>query len=176
MSLSFTYDERMVKNMLSMAGATMMTRPDINHKPLFEEEPGSFNSEPGLKECGLNRYHVNWFPPYAVTSLKYAYTFYSESPSTPTASNFLMQSKMRWFGYLPLPQLHGNVLVMKHNQQGVVAMETKDWPLVKVILEWLIDNRVHYADVKPPLFQTPKLLVRPVRWVEAQDVTDSASN
>ncbi|KAJ3761508.1 hypothetical protein EV360DRAFT_80164 [Lentinula raphanica] len=133
------------------------------------------SDEPGVKECGLNRYHVNRFPPYAVTSLKYAYTFYFESPTTPTASNFLMQSKMRRFGYLPLPQLHGNVLVVKHNRQGVVAMETKDWPLIKVILEWLIDNRVHYADVKPPLFQTPKLLVRPVRWAESLEVNDTAS-
>ncbi|KAJ3772900.1 hypothetical protein FB446DRAFT_788305 [Lentinula raphanica] len=119
------------------------------------------SNQPGLKNCNLNRIHVDRFPPSADTALKRPLTFYFEPENTPTSRSVLMRRKVRPYPGLPVPPLRGNVLVIKHDREGVVDMEKKDWPLVKVILEWLMVHRGDYADVRPPIFATPYLL-RPI--------------
>ncbi|KAJ3831667.1 hypothetical protein F5878DRAFT_667319 [Lentinula raphanica] len=126
------------------------------------------SNEPAVKTCSRNRYHIDRFPPDATTALTNPFTFYFEDIHTPTPTNQLMRRKSRSYDNNIIPAFHGNLLVIKHDRKGVVDMETSDWPLVKVILDWLVINRGEYDDVIPPMFFPPKLLEPPLTGERSQ--------
>ncbi|KAJ3770928.1 hypothetical protein FB446DRAFT_705026 [Lentinula raphanica] len=51
-----------------------------------------------------------------------------------------------------------SVLVIKHSCNTFAEMEKSDWGLVKVILEWLVDNCHLYGNITPPPMTTPLIL------------------
>ncbi|KAJ3765127.1 hypothetical protein FB446DRAFT_776547 [Lentinula raphanica] len=112
-------------------------------------------NNPAVKICSRNRYHINWFPPDALTTLTNPFMFYFKENHTPTAMNCLMRRKTRPYNNNVIPSFHGNLLIIKHDREGAVDMETRDWPLVKVILDWLVINRGEYDLL---IFSTLRLL------------------
>ncbi|KAJ3831935.1 hypothetical protein F5878DRAFT_647206 [Lentinula raphanica] len=98
----------------------------------------------------------------ASTALKYTFSFFFERANTPTGANSLLTATASAYNNHSLPSLHGNIVVVKHNRHGTVDMKSIDWTLVKVILEWLVNNRQRYMDVAPEIFKTPRTLCRPV--------------
>ncbi|KAJ3831777.1 hypothetical protein F5878DRAFT_672999 [Lentinula raphanica] len=107
------------------------------------------SNTPVFKECSENRYHVDRFPSDASTALKHPYTFFFEDGATPTGYNKLVRKSASPYNHTPFQPLHGNVVVVKHSDGRIVNMVNKDWDLVKVILEWLVEHRSEFSDTVP---------------------------
>ncbi|KAJ3966314.1 hypothetical protein EV361DRAFT_872492 [Lentinula raphanica] len=99
----------------------------------------------GVRACDSDRYYIDHFPDDATTALPTPYTFFCEPDNGPSARNSLVQDKALPFDKQVFPTIRGNIVVIKHQDGEVVDMEMWDWPLVKVILEWLVVNRLQYG-------------------------------
>ncbi|KAJ3766178.1 hypothetical protein FB446DRAFT_794352 [Lentinula raphanica] len=108
---------------------------------------------PGIRSCGANWFYIDRFPVDATTALSNPFTIIFEPRMTKSAWNILLVKKTVPFENQWFPGMRGNILVFKHDLDGIIDMQFWDWRLVKVIVEWLVVNRyVHEDRTLPGLF------------------------
>ncbi|KAJ3840145.1 hypothetical protein EV361DRAFT_950478 [Lentinula raphanica] len=118
---------------------------DLNVRPYLW-----MTNEPEFKSFDRNREHVDRFPLDARTALNNPYTFFFEEGTTRAATNRLIRNSGIPYFEDSVETLRGNVLVVKHKSDGKLDdMDNSDWPLVKVILEWMVGHRLNYLDTCP---------------------------
>ncbi|KAJ3817732.1 hypothetical protein F5880DRAFT_1511539, partial [Lentinula raphanica] len=118
---------------------------DLNIRPYIWQ-----TDEPEFKSYGRNREHVDRFPTNAHTALESPFTFFFEESTSPAANNRLIRKLGTAYDNGSVDTLRGNVVVLKHKTDGSIDnIQISDWPLVKVILEWMVNHRWHYSDTCP---------------------------
>ncbi|KAJ3832121.1 hypothetical protein F5878DRAFT_666856 [Lentinula raphanica] len=118
---------------------------DLNVRPYMW-----MTNEPEFKSFIRNREHVDRFPLNARSALDHPFTFFFEEDTTPAGSNKLIRKLGTPYETDTVDTMRGNVIVLKHTNNGNIDnIGMEDWPLVKVILEWLVGHRGLYINTCP---------------------------